>query len=75
MFGEARAERYFRELKAAFDLIAQNPRLARERMEIAPPVRIHPHRSHLVVYFIDERGVLILRVRHAREDWDSDPTG
>ncbi|PST17318.1 type II toxin-antitoxin system RelE/ParE family toxin [Mesorhizobium plurifarium] len=46
----------------------------RERFEISPPMRIHPFRARLVVYRIEEDGdVLIVRVRHGREDWAGDP--
>jgi toxin ParE1/3/4 len=35
---------------------------------------VHPYRSHIVVYLIDNDGdILILRVRHGREDWEGDP--
>lgn len=74
LFGPEQAERYHHELESVFDLIGHNPKLARQRHEITPPVRIHPHRSHLIVYLDDEHGgVLILRVRHSHEDWESDP--
>jgi toxin ParE1/3/4 len=53
-------------------LIGDNPRMARERREIIPPVRIQPFKAHLVVYLIEDDGeVLVLRVRHARGDWES----
>jgi toxin ParE1/3/4 len=57
-----------------FDLIAANPRMARERQEIAPPVRIHPFKAYLVIYRIEETGtVLIVRIRHGHENWSTDP--
>ena len=52
-FGSLVARRYHDELFAALELIAANPRMARERHEISPPVRIHPFKAHLVVYRID----------------------
>jgi len=75
LFGAAQAERYHRELERAFTLLAENPQMARERMEISPPVRIHPHKAHLIVYLADdEGGILIVRIRHAHEDWaNEDP--
>lgn len=73
-FGAARADAYHARLERTFALLADNPKLARERPEITPPVRIHPCGSHVIVYLIDDTGgVLIVRVRHAREDWASDP--
>ena len=41
-------------------------------MEITPPVRVHPCGSHMIVYEINKLGVLILRVRHHRENWEND---
>jgi toxin ParE1/3/4 len=73
LFGEAQADRYHRELQMVFELIAQHPEMARERLEIIPPIRVHPHRAHLVIYRIDLEGVLVLRVRHSHEDWADEP--
>lgn len=73
-FGSVQARRYHDELFAVFDLIAENPRIAREREEISPPVRIHPFKAHLVVYRIEENGaILVVRIRHGHEDWAGDP--
>lgn len=70
LFGEAQAERYHRALFRMFGLIAGFPRMARERMEISPSVRIHPYKAHLIVYIVaDDDDVLIVRVRHGHEDW------
>lgn len=69
-FGQSQAERYYIDLCLAFDLIAANPLLSRERPEIDPPVRLYSCRSHLIVYRIDQDGVLILRVLHGRQDWE-----
>ncbi len=69
-FGTAQAEAYHARLERTFGLIALNPRLARERVEISPPVRVHPCGAHLIVYLVEESDeVLILRLRHRREDW------
>jgi toxin ParE1/3/4 len=57
-------------LFAIFDMIAANPRMARERPELSPPMRIHPFKAHLAVYRIEkDGGILIVRVRHGHEDW------
>ena len=70
LFGEARAARYHARLRHTFDLLAENPGLARERPELSPPVRVHPCGSHVVIYTVEGDGrVLIVRVRHGREDW------
>ncbi|GAJ92297.1 type II toxin-antitoxin system RelE/ParE family toxin [Agrobacterium rhizogenes] len=73
LFGSAHAKRYHDELFSLLDLIAANPRMAREREEISPPVRIHPFKAHLVVYRIEEDGaIFVIRIRHGHEDWASD---
>nr|WP_281285495.1 type II toxin-antitoxin system RelE/ParE family toxin [Rhizobium glycinendophyticum] len=57
-------------LEHVFTLIAENPRMARERLEITPPARVHPTGSHMVIYSIKPSGdVLIIAVPNAREDW------
>ncbi|MGV1822515.1 type II toxin-antitoxin system RelE/ParE family toxin [Agrobacterium tumefaciens] len=74
IFGALVARQYHDELFALLELIATNPRMARERHEISPPVRIHPFKAHLVVYRIIEDGsVFIIRIRHSHEDWAGDP--
>ncbi len=74
MFGAQQAENYHSELERKFGLLADNPAMARERMEIDPPVRVHPHGSHLIVYLADDAGdILIVRVRHSHEDWQNPP--
>ncbi len=73
LFGLAQAEQYHADLAAIFRFLSENPRAARLRTEISPPVRVHPFKAHLVVYDVSDDGILILRVRHGREDWVSDP--
>lgn len=73
VFGEAQADAYHDMLARSFDRLAGNPFLARERREIDPPVRIHPCGAHVIVYVEEAGGVLIVRIRHGREDWRDDP--
>jgi toxin ParE1/3/4 len=74
-FGDAQAERYHAAFEKAFAFLADYPRAARERAEIDPPVRVHPRGSHLIIYEIEDEDIVILRIRHSREDWVSAPTG
>jgi len=68
--GLPQAGRYHELLGAAFEFLASNPFAARERMEITPPVRVHPVGAHLIIYTLNVDGeVFILRVRHGHEDW------
>ncbi|HJU15879.1 MAG TPA: type II toxin-antitoxin system RelE/ParE family toxin [Stellaceae bacterium] len=70
-FGQPQAERYHAGLAATLELIADNPRIARERTEFNPPVRLHPYQSHMIVYLLDDTGVLVVRVLYGRQDWES----
>jgi toxin ParE1/3/4 len=64
------ADRYAARLRKALDLIADNPRMARRREELDGDVRAHPVRAHIIVYEIgSDDEVIVLRVRHGREDW------
>jgi toxin ParE1/3/4 len=65
----SQAEQYVDELVRTFDLILRHPAIAAERTAIHPPVRLHRHRSHFVVYRCEAPLVLILRVLHARQNW------
>jgi len=73
MFGVEQAQRYHSDLFTLLHLIADNPRIAGDRDEICPPVRIHSFKSHIIVYRIDEGdAIFVIRIRHGHEDWASD---
>ncbi|RYD75305.1 MAG: type II toxin-antitoxin system RelE/ParE family toxin [Verrucomicrobiaceae bacterium] len=78
-FGEEQADRYHESLNATFTLLSDFPEIARERHEIEPPVRIHRHHAHVVIYLVDGADILILRLRHGHghghEDWSTNPLG
>lgn len=67
-FGVAQAERYHAGLVAVFDLLADNPHIARERAEFNPPVRLHPYQAHMIAYAVHGEGILIIRVLHGRQE-------
>ena len=73
-FGLKQADQYHDALFDVFELLATNPKMARERPEFARPYRIHRFQSHVIVYQIEGDNLMIIRVRHGREDWFSDPT-
>lgn len=75
MFGTRQAEAYTAGLGSTIRMIAEYPLASRLRVETEPPVQIRPYRSHVIVYAVDEGGVLILRIRHGHEDWTSDSLG
>lgn len=69
-FGLDQADSYHTLLERTFEFLAHNPLAARKRLELSPPVRIHPVQSHLVIFQIQDDGsILIFRVRHGHEDW------
>jgi toxin ParE1/3/4 len=68
-WSQAQADIYLTGLFDAFDLLRRFPELARPRAEFRPPVRIHRHAGHLILYLYDEAVVTIVRVRSVRENW------
>ena len=67
------AEAYLTGLRDALDDLVSNPRMARERFELIPPVRVQPYGSHIIIYTIETDHLAIIRIRHSRENWFSDP--
>ena len=75
-FGQKQADTYHNLLANTFHFLAENPLVARVRAELAGDIRIHPVKSHIVIYQIEPSGkILILRVRHGHEDWADDVPG
>ena len=73
-FGLQQADKYMTGLDSVMKRLSQFPRMARERLEITPPVRVYPYGAHLVIYTVNEDDdVYVLRVRHGHEDWMDDP--
>ena len=75
MFGEAQADAYFSGLQTTFEFLAENPRAARERIEFRQSVRVYPYQAHVLVYLLEGNDILIVRIRHGREDWTASPSG
>ncbi|OUS14102.1 hypothetical protein A9Q89_01145 [Gammaproteobacteria bacterium 53_120_T64] len=67
-WGEAQADRYFDQLSKAIELLGKTPLMCRERLEFTPPVRIHHHVSHLIIYVAAEGGIDVVRVLHESMD-------
>ena len=70
-WGEAQAGQYLDDLESAMALVAEQPLLCREREEFVPPVRIHSHAHHLIVYQALEGGITVIRVLHENMDVDA----
>jgi toxin ParE1/3/4 len=69
LFGPHQAEQYLDGLERAFQLIAEFPLAARLRTELVPPIRVHAHGAHVILYVVEEPDVYVLRIRHGGEDW------
>ena len=68
-FGQKQAGLYHQLLSQAFHFLADNPLAGPLRTELTPVVRIHPVGTHIVLYTVRQHDILILRIRHAHEDW------
>lgn len=69
-FGIEQAERYYADLQDTLEMLRQHPRLARARTEFKQPVRVHFHRSHVIIYQTDTDVVFVIRVVSGRQDWE-----
>ena len=69
-FGIEQARRYRDALEICFQAIADNPSLGREADKLAPKLRRHQHKSHVVFYLPETKGVLIVRVLHENRDFE-----
>ena len=58
------ALRFRDELYEKFGLLAQNPRIASERPDIAPGMRYLPYGNHLIFYLPETDGITVVRVLH-----------
>ncbi|WP_369293116.1 type II toxin-antitoxin system RelE/ParE family toxin [Stappia sp. MMSF_3263] len=65
------ADHYIDRLAQAFEMITSMPTLARERTEFEPPVYIHPHQSHLVIYTLTNDRIDIVRILGGRQNWQA----
>jgi len=70
VFEVVETHRYLVELDTILKTIVDFPELPRERGEYQPPVRIHRHRHHYLVYTVQPDGVRILRVLRVELDLD-----
>ena len=72
-WGVGQAERYAQGLRETFARLERNPGIARLRTEYEPGVRIHRFQAHVIVLREETDGILVIRIRHRRENWMSDP--
>lgn len=60
----AAAVRFRDELYEKFGVLAQNPRIAPERPDIAPGLRYLPYGNYLIFYLLEQNGITVVRVLH-----------
>lgn len=65
------ADSYIDQITASLDTIVSFPTMARERDEFDPPVRIHPHGTHLTIYRIEDGHIRIIRILSSRQNWSA----
>jgi len=63
------ADKYLRDLFAAMDVIAAEPRHGRACDEIREGYRCSNVAAHVIFYRIEETGPVIVRILHARRDF------
>jgi toxin ParE1/3/4 len=69
-WGVAQMERYLRRLYLRMDALKHNPKLGRDRSDIAAGLRSVHEQSHLIFYLVDHAGVSIVAVLHQSMDVD-----
>lgn len=67
-FGPRQAKAYGDGIQECFAAIAENPHMGRSYDRIRPGLRCFDHKSHAIYYILRDRGVLIFRVLHSRQD-------
>ena len=66
--GLDQADQYIDELADTLKFLASNPLICAERSEFVPPVRLHHHGRHLIIYTVEHDHIFIIRVLHDRVD-------
>ena len=67
-WGVQQALRYVDSLEQCCHLLANRPNVGATASDLAPDLRRHAHRAHVVYYLPEKNGVLIVRMLHERMD-------
>ena len=70
-WGVDQAHSYLDGLVDIFQLLSDNPLMCREQSEFTPPVYIHHHAHHLIIFILSDIGIDIVRVLHESMDIDT----
>lgn len=72
-FGIEQAITYRDGITKALIFLVENPKAARLRTELNPPMRIHRFQSHIIIYEeIGHKNICVIRIRHGKEDWGTE---
>jgi toxin ParE1/3/4 len=66
-FGPRQADRYLDELEACFQLLADNREMGRRADPVGEGLRRHEHKSHVIFYEPNAKGIFVVAVLHARQ--------
>lgn len=65
------ADAYIDGVLSTIDTLLAMPKLARERPEFTPPVRIPATGQHLIVYKIESATLLVIRILGSPQNWQA----
>ena len=68
-WSQEQATSYLEGLEAAVNLLREFPESVRLREEFTPSIRAYSYRSHLVIFTSDDTRIEVIRVLHARSNW------
>lgn len=68
-WSENQADKYLDELLSVFELIARWPNFAPLRDIFEPPVHMHVHHQHVIIYNLSGDDVIIIRILGGKQNW------
>ena len=69
MWSANQADKYLDELISVFELMSIMPNLAPLRDIFEPPVHIHAHQQHVIIYNVVGDDIIIIRVLSGKQNW------
>lgn len=70
-WSEDQAENYLIGLDRLLKTLRDEPQISREWRNVAPPVRTYRYQSHIVIFTADDATLDVIRVVHARTNWQA----